>query len=73
MAAVARQVGSAARERWNEGQEVVKKARDQLSAAGLISYGINALAGANHNRPDRDHPNNISLEKILQVVEIEED
>ena len=73
MGAVARQVGSTARERWNEGQSVMKAARDQLRAAGLISYGISALAGANHNRPDRDHPNNVTLEKILQVVEREDD
>lgn len=71
MIAVAKAVGSTAREDWNQGQEVMQKASVQLKEAGMMSYGINKLATANHNRPDRDHPGRVTIEQILNIIEID--
>lgn len=41
---------------WNRSQDRVVIARNRLRAAGLRCLAISKLAGANYNRPDRDHP-----------------
>lgn len=45
--------------KFEEARSVVKHHRDTLRAAGWACAAINALAGANVNRPDRDHPRDI--------------
>lgn len=52
-------------------REEVKVQRDRLAAAGFRCSAIGQLAGANVNRPDRDHPKFIAAADWLAVRKIE--
>lgn len=67
MARVAGKVGRQAKDEFAEGQAVISKELAQLKAHGFLSVGLCMLAGANFNRPDRDHPNFATMEKILEL------
>ncbi len=67
MARVAGKVGRQAKDEFAEGQAVISKEHDQLKTHGFLSVGLSMLAGANFNRPDRDHPNFATMEKILEL------
>lgn len=71
MSRVTGKVGRQAREQWDDAQSIIRREREKLLAAGLISYGINALAFANHNRPDRDNPMAVTMEKVLTLKKVE--
>lgn len=62
-----RTVGAQARNEFNQAQAVIRDARDRLWAAGLHSRGLNALAQANFNRPDRDDPRQVNQEALLHI------
>lgn len=67
MARVAGKVGGRAKEEFVEAQAVISKELAQLKAHGFLSVGLCMLVGANFNRPDRDHPNFATMEKILEL------
>lgn len=69
---VAGKVGRQAKDEFTDAQQSIKRERDKLLAAGLISYGLNALVFANFNRPDRDNPRDVTMEKIMRIVGREE-
>jgi len=58
--------------RFEAEREKVKAQRDCLAAAGFACSAINQLAGANVNRPDRDHPRNILEQDWYRIWELEE-
>lgn len=67
MARVAGKVGRQAKDEFSDAQAVVARGLAQLKAHGFLSVGLCMLAGANFNRPDRDHPNFATMEKILEL------
>lgn len=67
MARVARKVGQQAKDEFSDGQAVVARELAQLKAHGFLSVGLCMLVGANFNRPDRDHPNFATMEKIFEL------
>lgn len=67
MARMAGKVGRQAKDEFTEGQAVISKELAQLKAHGFLSVGLCMLVGANFNRPDRDHPNFATMEKILEL------
>lgn len=67
MARVAGKVGRQAKDEFSDGQAVVARELAQLKAHGFLSVGLCMLVGANFNRPDRDHPNFATMEKIFEL------
>lgn len=70
MARYCRQVGSPAKERYHAAQATICRERARLAAAGFRSRGLDALAGANFNRPDRDDPGKITPDDLLDASPI---
>lgn len=63
-------VGSAAREKWDNAQAVLKVAREQLKTAGFVSQGIDTLYYLNFNRADRDKPQDVWLDDIYKISKV---
>lgn len=59
--------------RFEEAREIVKTQRDVLAKSGIACAAINALAGANVNRPDRDHPRDIPDGAWYRIWKIEDE
>lgn len=58
---------------FNNAQEIISSEYKKLKSAGYISKGLRDLVIANYNRPDRDHPKDVSYDNILDIFKIEED
>jgi hypothetical protein len=63
------QRANAKRDFW-DAQKVIENAVMQLREAGISSKGLDKLVYMNYNRPDRDYPNCVGLEEILNLTEI---
>lgn len=70
MARYADQVGARARQEYDRAQAVIAAEHNKLKKAGFRSAGLGALASANFNRPDRDHPKFVRLDDIMKVTKI---
>lgn len=70
---MARSIGqfdATSRNKFDKAQGIIKRERDTLKQAGLASIGIDKLASANFNRPDRDHPKFVTEDDIFIIREI---
>ncbi len=62
--------GKNSRSKWDEAQATIADMHSTLKASGLQSYGLDVLEAMNHNRPDRDIPNDITVNDILDIKEV---
>lgn len=59
--------------KFEDARAVVKSARDRLRDAGFVCSAISKLATANVNRPDRDHPKDISENEWFNIWKVEKE
>ena len=60
------------RAEFKDGMRVIDEYVDVLSEAGLWSRGLSELYGMNFNRPDRDDPDSVSVDAIMDIYEANE-
>jgi uncharacterized coiled-coil DUF342 family protein len=65
-------VSGIAREKFNEAQSVINEQRRRLKAAGWGLEGLDYMAYANFNRPDRDHMDNMPAGAMLSLYRCEQ-
>ena len=72
MAKEASKVGRSHKDNYCESQDVIIDAKDRLQALGFTSDGLNLLTYMNFNRYDRDKPQDITIDKILNLTAIDD-
>ena len=61
------------KDRFETARARVKQIRSALAEAGLSSAGVNFMAGANINRPDRDGVGHLTIDHLLMITKIQKE